>query len=338
MLAGQSAVALREVDLTAINLYTVSTATDHIVRSPQEPVNLYLVLLEKTDSDSAVPQLRQSACASSSEDWGRIERQALAEGDRPAQPFSGEEDPAPRSSACTSIPVGPPARSLYRPPRPPTPPTARRASRSSIRRTEEQLEYDVAKLIHKLSSAKKPVIGWLSSLPMQGDFDMQTGRPRSRGWSTARSSSCTPCAISSPRSPPSAMTSTCCARASEGSAAGGALRHRPVRAARWAHPGVVDPNSQADQSGSRSQQPMSQFAADKSSHLEPLLASWGLEFKADQVVGDLERGLTVSMREGEPPSQHIAILGFDCASMAKDVITARLDSINMATAGSLKPS
>ena len=56
---------------------------------------------------------------------------------------------------------------------------------------------------------------------------------------------------------------------------------------------------------------MAQFTADKSSHLEPLLAAWGVEFKPDQVVGDLERGLTVSMREGEPPSQHIAILGFD---------------------------
>jgi len=82
---------------------------------------------------------------------------------------------------------------------------------------------------------------------------------------------------------------------------------------------------------------MAQFAADKSSHLEPLLASWGVEFKSDQVVADLERGLTVSMREGEPPSQHIAILGFDGTSMAKDVITTRMDSINMATAGALAP-
>jgi ABC-type uncharacterized transport system involved in gliding motility auxiliary subunit len=42
------------------------------------------------------------------------------------------------------------------------------------------------------------------------------------------------------------------------------------------------------------------------------------------------------MREGEPPSQHIAILGFDASSLGKDVITARLNSINMATVGSLK--
>ena len=81
----------------------------------------------------------------------------------------------------------------------------------------------------------------------------------------------------------------------------------------------VDPNAQPDQSGADPNNPMAQFSADKSSHLEPLLTSWGLEFKPDQVVADLERGLTVSMREGEPPSQHIAILGFDQGSMTKDV-------------------
>ncbi len=99
----------------------------------------------------------------------------------------------------------------------------------------------------------------------------------------------------------------------------------------------VDPNAQSDQSGNDPNNPMAQFAADKSSHLEPLLASWGVDFKSDQVVADLERGLVVGTREGEPPSQHIAILGFDNSSVAKDVITAHLDSINMATAGSLKP-
>ena len=40
--------------------------------------------------------------------------------------------------------------------------------------------------------------------------------------------------------------------------------------------------------------------------------------------------MVVSMREGEPPSQHIAILGFDgIAAWRKDVVTAQLDSIYM---------
>jgi ABC-type uncharacterized transport system involved in gliding motility auxiliary subunit len=54
------------------------------------------------------------------------------------------------------------------------------------------------------------------------------------------------------------------------------------------------------------------------------------------VVGDLERGLVVSMREGEPPSQHIGVLGLDASSLARDPVTTRLESINLATAGSLK--
>src|SRR5262249_41674517 len=42
---------------------------------------------------------------------------------------------------------------------------------------DEQLEYDVAKLIYRLAAARKPVVGWLSPLPMGRDMDMPTGRP-----------------------------------------------------------------------------------------------------------------------------------------------------------------
>jgi ABC-type uncharacterized transport system involved in gliding motility auxiliary subunit len=81
---------------------------------------------------------------------------------------------------------------------------------------------------------------------------------------------------------------------------------------------------------------MAQMQADRSSNLEPLFKAWGVEYSPAQVVVDLERGLEVSMRQGEPPSQHIAILGLNHESMAKDVITGQIDSVNLATAGSLK--
>src|SRR5690606_10949074 len=48
-------------------------------------------------------------------------------------------------------------------------------------------------------------------------------------------------------------------------------------------------------------------------------------------------GLTVSLRQGEQPSQHIQILGFNRDSMNKqDVITSELDSINTWTVGAFK--
>ncbi len=41
---------------------------------------------------------------------------------------------------------------------------------------EEFLEYDVAKLINDLGTPKKPVIGLMSSLGMQGQFNPMTGQ------------------------------------------------------------------------------------------------------------------------------------------------------------------
>ena len=173
---------------------------------------------------------------------------------------------------------------------------------------------------------------------MQGDFDMQTGRPR-QPWVvygqveqlytvrnlepslTTIDKDVDVLVIVHPKElPPAALYAI----------DQFALRGGHILA-------FVDPNAQTDTAGADPNNPMAAMTADKSSHLEPLLTAWGLEFKSDQVVADLERGLSVSMREGEAPSQHIAILGFDHGSMAKDVVTARLDSINMATAGSLKP-
>jgi ABC-type uncharacterized transport system involved in gliding motility auxiliary subunit len=45
----------------------------------------------------------------------------------------------------------------------------------------------------------------------------------------------------------------------------------------------------------------------------------------------------VALRQGEPPSQHVAIIGLNRSSMnSKDVVTSTLDSINVMTAGVLK--
>jgi len=326
-----------KIDLTADNLYTISDGTDHIVQGLKEPVNLYLFFSEKTATP--IPQIRNHGIRVRelleelvSRSNGKLTLKVID-----PQPFSEEEDRA-QELGVQSVPLGATGDKLYLGLAATNSTDGKEAIAFLDPQSEEQLEYDVAKLIHKLSNAKKPVVGFLSSLPMQGDFDMQTGRPR-EGWVvysqieqlyTVQALEPTLTSIGNdvdvlvlvhPKAlPPAALYAI----------DQFALRGGHILA-------FVDPNSQADQSGADPNNPMAAMTADKSSHLEPLLTAWGVDFKSDQVVADLERGLTVSMREGEPPSQHIAILGFDNASMAKDVITARLDSINMATAGSLKP-
>jgi ABC-type uncharacterized transport system involved in gliding motility auxiliary subunit len=326
-----------QLDLTADQLFTLSDGTKHIVGNLKEPVNLYLFFSER--AATPIPQIenhgvrvRELLEELASRSNGKLTLKVID-----PQPFSEEEDRA-TELGISSLPMNASGDKLYLG----LAGTNSTDGKESIPyldpQLEEQLEYDIAKLIHKLATPKKPVVGWLSSLPMGGDFDMQTQRPRAP-WVvygqieqlyTVRPLEPTLAKIDAdvdvlvlvhPKGlPPAALYAI----------DQFALRGGHVLA-------FVDPNSQADQSGNDPNNPMAQFQADKSSHLEPLLAAWGVEFKSDQVVGDLERGLTVSMREGDPPSQHIAVLGFDGSSVTKDVITARLDSINMATAGSLKP-
>ena len=326
-----------KVDLTADNLYSISDGTEHIVQNLQEPVNLYLFFSEKTATP--LPMIRNHGIRVRelleelvSRADGKLTLKVID-----PQPFSEEEDRA-QELGVQSVPLGATGEKLYLGLAATNSTDGKEAIAFLDPQSEEQLEYNVAKLIHKLGNSKKPVVGLLSSLPMQGDFDMQTGRPR-EGWVvysqieqlyTVQNLEPTLTSIGNdvdvlvlvhPKAlPPAALYAI----------DQFALRGGHILA-------FVDPNSQADNAGADPNNPMAAMAADKSSHLEPLLAAWGVDFKSDQVVADLERGLSVSMRQGEPPSQHIAILGFDNASMAKDVITAQLDSINMATAGSLKP-
>src|SRR5690606_12628191 len=95
----------------------------------------------------------------------------------------------------------------------------------------------------------------------------------------------------------------------------------------------VDPQSENDTSGAQMGIPM----GPRASSLGPLFDAYGIEYDSQRVLGDRELGLTVSMRQGQPPSQHIAIVGLNRASMSsKDVITAALDAVNVMTAGALK--
>jgi ABC-type uncharacterized transport system involved in gliding motility auxiliary subunit len=325
-----------QLDLTADRLYSVSDGTKNIVKGLKEPVNLYLFFSEPTATP--IPQIKnhgvrvrellETLVARSD---GKLTLKVID-----PQPFSEEEDRA-TELGISSVPVGASGDKLYLGLAATNSTDGKEAIPYLDYQLEEQLEYDVAKLIQRLSTAKKPVIGWLSSLPMTGNFDMQSGR-QSPPWVvygqleqlyTLRTLEPTLTAVENdvdvlvlvhPKALPPA-----------------ALYAIDQFAMRGGHIlAFVDPNSQADQAGADPNNPMAQMSADKSSNLDPLFKAWGIEYDPGQVVADLERGLVVPVREGEPPVQHIGVLGLDGSSMTKDVVTAKLDAVNMVTAGSLK--
>ncbi len=334
MLLANTLLRGAQIDLTENNIYTLSDGTKNIVANLQEPVNLYLFFSERTATPNPqirnygirVRELLEDLVARSN---GKLTLKVID-----PQPFTEEEDRAtemgisPMRIGTENIYLGLAA-------------TNSTDGKQSIpfldSQLEQQLEYDVAKLIYGLSTSKRPVVGWLSSLPMQGDFDMRTGRPRPP-WVvyqqveqlyTVRDLDVSVSKIDSdidvlvlvhPKDlPPAALY---------------AIDQYVMRGGHVL--AFVDPNSQADAAGADPSNPMAAMSADKSSSLEPLLSAWGVDFDRNQVVVDLERGLRVTMREGDPPAQHIAILGLDDTAMARDVITGTLTSVNLATAGSLK--
>jgi ABC-type uncharacterized transport system involved in gliding motility auxiliary subunit len=336
MLLANTLLRGAQVDLTADRLYTVSDGTRNIVSGLKEPVNLYFFYSEKAAATSPQLQTYGTRVRELLENLVSRSKGKLTLKVVDPQPFSEEEDRAAEFGIQgIDAPGGYDKMFLG------LAATNSTDGKESIPfldpSLDDQLEYDVAKLIHKLSTAKKPVIAWLSSLPMQGDFDMQTGRQRPP-WTvygqleqlyTVKNLEPTLTSIDAdvdelvlvhPKElPPAALY---------------AIDQFVMRGGHVL--AFVDPLAQQDPSGNDPNNPMAQFAADKSSHLGPLLAAWGVDFDSGQVVGDLERGLVVSMRENEAPSQHIGVLGLDATSVDKDPITNRLESINLATAGSLK--
>jgi ABC-type uncharacterized transport system involved in gliding motility auxiliary subunit len=327
-----------KVDLTADKLYTIADGTENIIKGLKEPVNLYFFFSEKTAATNPVIRnhgirVRELLEELVSRSDGKLTLKVID-----PQPFSEEEDRA-NELGINSTTINAGGDKLYLG----LAATNSTDGKESIGfldpRLEEQLEYDVAKLIHKLSTAKKPVVGWLSSIPMGGDFDMQTGRPRPPAavyqqveqLYTVRTLEPTLTSIDAdvdvlvlvhPKNLPPA-----------------ALYAIDQYALRGGHVLVfVDPRAEADPAAAADPgNPMAQMQADRSSDLAPLLKAWGVDYQPDQVVADLDHGLEVAMRQGEQPSQHIAILGLNNENMAKDVITAQIDTVNFATAGSLKP-
>jgi ABC-type uncharacterized transport system involved in gliding motility auxiliary subunit len=96
-------------------------------------------------------------------------------------------------------------------------------------------------------------------------------------------------------------------------------------------------DAQAENDNAGQQQMGMPPMGNRSSSLGPLLDAYGVSFDPSHIVGDRELGLTVSLRQGQPPSQHIAIIGFNRSSMnSDDVITTALDSVNVMTAGTIK--
>jgi ABC-type uncharacterized transport system involved in gliding motility auxiliary subunit len=165
---------------------------------------------------------------------------------------------------------------------------------------EAVLEYDLAKLVHSLSTTKKPIVGLITGLSMGPGLDPATRQMR-EGWAWLNSLN----EFFEVRQIDPANTKAI---------------DKDVETLVVVHPKgwsedldyaidqfvlrggrlllFLDPNAELDQAAQDPENPSAAMFASKASDLPRLLKSWGVEYDANQVVLDAAHALTVQTGAG----------------------------------------
>jgi ABC-type uncharacterized transport system involved in gliding motility auxiliary subunit len=333
-----SNVGLRgmRVDLTQNRLYTLSPGTRQVLAELNEPVNLYFYFSREAAAKQApllmpyATRVREFLEELAARSNGKIHLRIVD-----PQPFSDDEDRAAEFGLQSLQSGG--GDALYFGLTGTNSTDGRSAIPSFQADREEFLEYDVAKLINELGTPKKPVIGVMSTLGLQGQFNPMTGQmgdpwpiytqleelftlhPLTPDVDHIDKDVDVLLLVHPKQLPPKTLY---------------AIDQFVMRGGRVLL--FLDPNAGADTSGQDPSNPMAGMMANHSSDLEPLLKAWGVDYDPTKVIGDLNLGLEVRTNMQSPPVRHIGILGLARDDMdQKDVVTASLEKINLATAGSL---
>ena len=328
------------IDLTAENLYTLADATRNIVRNLERPVELTFYYSENAVAN--VPQvraygvrvqemLREMVIASD----GNLSLRIVD-----PQPFSAEEDEA-TGYGIQAVPLAAGREAVYFGVVSSDPSTRTEEDVGVFQAIplirpdqEEFLEYEFARLITRTLNPKPPIVGFLSSLDIDGGINPVTGQP-TRPWAVmdtvrymydvrridARTSAIEEdvdiLMVVHPQNLPGQTLY--------------AIDQFVLRGGRALV--FVDPNSdtqtQIAVNGGGSRDTMA-------SDLPELLRAWGVDYDPTQVVTDQERALYVTLRPGERPVAHIGMMGIPRDGFANDIVSGQLEVINMSSVGSLK--
>ena len=264
------------LDLTHNHLYTTAPGTERILAGIKEPINLYLFFSAKTAQQ--LPQLatygvrvREFLEELAARSNGKLHLHVID-----PQPFSEDEDRA-SELGVRGAPLGASGGQFYFGLAGTNSTDGRAAIEFFDPNKEQFLEYDVVKLLYELANPKKPVVAWLSSLPMGPGFDPQSGQMR-EPWAVYSEAQ----QLFDLRPLDSAATKIDddvsvlvlvhpknLSPATQFAIDQYALRGGHILA-------FVDPLAEADSAGADPQNPMARMTADKASHLEPLLHAWGV--------------------------------------------------------------
>ena len=331
------------LDLTQNGLYTLSQGTRNILGKLDEPIHLSLYFSDKATAESNradvrglrlyFDRVREMLEEMSSRAGGKIQLEVID-----PLPFSEAEDRATAAS-LQGIPLGPSGEKVFLGLVGTNSTDGQAAIPFFDPGKESFLEYDVAKLIHELTTVKKPTVGLLSGLPMTAGFNAHTqqmGEPWAAYQQLSQLFEVKSLDAETLQSIDADVNVLVVVHPKQ-------LKEDAQYAIdqfvmRGGHLMVfVDPNAELDNGGADPTNPMAGMMASKASDLPQLFKAWGVEYSASDVVLDRAHALTVSTSPAAPPARHPGILRFAQADLKRDdVITANLDTLHIATAGHFK--
>ncbi len=323
------------LDLTENRLYTLTDGTKQILESIEEPVNLYFFFSAKASQE--LPFLGTYAT--------RIE-ELLLEFQQHAQgnlnvsiidpaPFSEDEDRA-TGFGLQSISLSMGSDAVF----------FGLAGTNAVGdetiipifdpNKEPFLEYDLAKLIYNLANPKKPVVGLVSSLPVQGNFDPLSQQMQPAWVFTEQLEQLYQIRYLDPAITtldPEIDALILIHPKQISQATEYAIDQFVLRGGRLIL--FVDPWSDLESRSNPAQSPAGATAS--ASSLNTLLKTWGVRVPETEIVGDSRYALQVQSASGIP-IRHLGLIGLRDSGIDKsDIITAGLESINMGYSGHIVP-
>ena len=328
-----------QLDLTQGHIYTLSAGTKQILRGLKEPVTLRLFY--SRDLGSTVPSygtyadhVRQMLADYASRSGGKVKVELFD-----PEPFSDIEDKAmayglqgvPLDQGGTQVYFGLAGTNLE---------DDERTIPFFQADRERFLEYDLTKLVYELSNPRRPVVGVMSSLPLDGD-------PRTMMMTRGQG----------PGGQPYAsmvllrQTNTVKTVPTDALVIDPDIQVLLVAEAQDLSPGtlyaidqfvmrggklmaMVDPWSEAM---AAAPSPTGMPPTDTHSDLKPLFDAWGIAFDPTKVVGDLTGAWRVRSGNGagEPAVSYVAWFNIRDGINHDDPATADLQQVTVASSGFL---
>lgn len=327
-----------QADLTQQRLYTVSDGTRTVLAGLKDPITLRLYYSRALGSRIPVYAAYSDRVREMLREYARVSGGKLRLEFYDPEPFSDTEDRAiaygmqgvPIDQSGEQVFFGLAGSNLL---------DDERSIPFFQPERERFLEFDVTKLIYELSSPKRPVLGVMSSLPLDGDPRMMmmmrnqnAGGPWVSAIQLRQGFTVRNVPLDSQVIEPDVQVLLVAHAQGLSEATLYAIDQFVMRGGRLM--AMVDPHSEAQQAAPN---PQGQPPADTASSLTKLFDAWGIEFEPKTVIGDLTGAWRVRANPGDRVQAVDFVPWFNIRDGLNkdDPATADLAQVTVASAGAL---